>query len=1100
MYSIETTYHDGQGNEKTLVAYDDAVLDQRLKVVDPVLELEDNSAGSLEFTVYPTNQAYGEVEDSTTDPLSLMTATVRVFMVPPIAPSGQEYPQLTYEREEIFEGRPLSIEKDFYNGKKFYCEGAFCYLNDIDQQAEEFTAETIQNDFTFPNKKSTRGGNLELIDFIKAVLTRYNDRAALNRIFDIDGTYVYPVRIPLGYNFKGCLADKAAIEAVQNPTEKDIYQTMTGLTGYATRGYVAEVSDLDDIASPQSNDLCYVTAEESYYLYDGITWDKTHVMDYIGEYYVYTTDPESTSANPRKKWSDVTTQIHITCGISRSTGGESTKQTISSLVENFGGHIKVRTVNGKRCIYYTVKTYPEDEFIGATGDKIAQSVDFGKNLIDLTKTRDGSEFFTVLLPIGAEISNDHPETIESMCENVIEHGDLLVGEHMTDLVLDNLVQPYDATQQISYSSLGRDTAPHQSPRRTLAKNGLEPGYTYYLFTTSYNQDTGDGTSLIQSNNYMYFFYDSGPNRPNVEGTLAGGIAHPYYVSPLISGETYAADAEAVYKNDRLLAMKQLPVSDTVTELVGEQFTIPEKGSGDGYSLYFSCATLYARAYDSQGHCIEMPNEIPYGYWDDHTLAYPKLYRAPYPNKDTSKLKVREVDPHYIWWAGCTKYGGVQRQDIDPHKLSVANDKYGTNDYDFYIEQGTYIRVLDYSNVGRSSWHKMWDDWQLDGSKWKQTNNANWVFPTGMTGHHIARVLVEPGKTYYLNTRVTNPGYPESTAGKVDTQGELPNDAPLHSIYFVNENNRYAGKTSNTEPYYTFPDWGVGETQDYSHGDDSGMMKKRKYDDVIAYAVVVRRPVYISENGNHEISSSWKWQIIEKGLADRSQCATVYNMHEIKIPDSIPPESVAKPGEVINFYDSEGNVTVSSGDQICHLELWFACDECYINGNGEYNREQTELIGYVPQVFVEDESAFGNEGGLNYKNHVTVKPLQPAGVNGSNWPEEYLVNKELYDKYGPIVKVSQYDNAYTPSQLMSYAKNEIERMKGEESFEVSAVDMKSCGLEDCDRLRLMQRIKINDTPHGISSSIVLSKMSLDLMDLSKNSYTLGYEANRGISAQ
>ena len=83
--------------------------------------------------------------------------------------------------------------------------------------------------------------------------------------------------------------------------------------------------------------------------------------------------------------------------------------------------------------------------------------------------------------------------------------------------------------------------------------------------------------------------------------------------------------------------------------------------------------------------------------------------------------------------------------------------------------------------------------------------------------------------------------------------------------------------------------------------------------------------------------------------------------------------------------------------------------------------------------------------------------------------------------------------------MTYAKNEIDKMKGEESVEVSAVDMKSCGLEDCDRLRLMQKIKINDSPHGIDASIVLSKMSLDLMDLTQNSYTLGYEANRGISS-
>ena len=150
MYSIETTYNDGS-TEKTLIVYDDVALDQRVKVVGPVLELEDNSAGSLSFTIYPSNQAYGTLEESKTDPLAMLVSTVRVYMVPPIVNPDSGNPQFTYEREEIWEGRPLSVEKDFNNGKVIYCEGALCYLNDIDQPAEEYTAERIQNEFDFSN-------------------------------------------------------------------------------------------------------------------------------------------------------------------------------------------------------------------------------------------------------------------------------------------------------------------------------------------------------------------------------------------------------------------------------------------------------------------------------------------------------------------------------------------------------------------------------------------------------------------------------------------------------------------------------------------------------------------------------------------------------------------------------------------------------------------------------------------------------------------------------------------------------------------------------------------------------------------------------------
>lgn len=1116
MYSIETTYKDANGTEKTLIVYDDAALDQRIKVVDPVLELEDNSAGSLEFTVYPTNEAYGNVDETENDPLAHMTSTIRVYMVPPLGPSGSSGTK--YEKEEIWEGRPLSIEKDFYNGKRFYCEGAFSYLNDIDQPNKEYTADKILTE-GFQNNRSISGGNLEFIDFIKAVLTEYNKRAADNRKFDIDGVYVNPIRIPLNYTFKGCLADLDAIIAASGSNDRDIYQTMEGLTGYRSRGYgKLENTPTDDLAE---NDLYYATDMECYYVFNGISWKRTHVMDYVGKYYTYGPDPKSTGL-VRKVWTEVTDQIHITCGISRTTGGENTKQTISSLVENFGGHIKVRTISGKRCLYYTAKIYPEDEFIGASATKVAQSVDFGKNLIDLTKKKDGSEFFTVLLPVGAEISPEHPETIESMCNNVISDFSCAIAPLHNDLSLDTRIQPFDATQQFAFSNDGRTVSSGTPSFRRSFSSYLDPGYTYYLFTSAKNQEnytapkqgaTDDEKAReerakeIQNNTYMYFLYDSGPNRPNIFDA-SGGVSRGYYVSPdhqMYSGETFGQNERAVYKNDRLIAMKQLSYADTVTTLEGEEMHVPNSGLSGGYSLYFNCSQEYAFARVTSGENINTNEVLPDGeitdeYIATHELIYPKLYKSPYSDIERTPLKVRRVDDSLIWWAGCTKLGGADRSDIDPHKLSVGNDRYGTDDWDFYLEQNDFLKVLGYTNSGRSSWHVPWFDWQRGLWYGKNDTNNRWAFFTGYSGHHIARVIVDPGKTYYLNTRVTNQGFPKSSYKEVANETQLPETAPIHAIYKVDETNygdtRFAAYEDGG---FTYP-FGAGADKDYSHMNDSGYMQGgRDYYDVIAYAIVERRPVY-NRNGT---GPEWRWQILEQKLANRSQCATVFNMEEIKIPLPIPPDRVDPTKDTsdnrLRFYDDEGNAIPNSVNDKVHMELWFACDQCYINGNGEYD-SSGNLIGYKPEVFVEDTGAYGSEEQtINYKDRVTIKPLRPAGVNGGNWPDEYLINQELFDKYGPIVKVAEFENAYTPSQLMVYAQNEIDKMKGEDSFEVSALDLKSCGLSDCDRLRLMQKIKINDSPHGIDAAIVLSKMTLDLMDITKNTYTLGYEANRGISS-
>lgn len=57
MYSIYAKVGDA-----TVCLFDDSVANSKLKVIDPVLTLEDNSAGSLTFKLAPNNVGYGEYE------------------------------------------------------------------------------------------------------------------------------------------------------------------------------------------------------------------------------------------------------------------------------------------------------------------------------------------------------------------------------------------------------------------------------------------------------------------------------------------------------------------------------------------------------------------------------------------------------------------------------------------------------------------------------------------------------------------------------------------------------------------------------------------------------------------------------------------------------------------------------------------------------------------------------------------------------------------------------------------------------------------------------------------------------------------------------
>lgn len=83
------------------------LLNEGLIVTSAKLTQEINKAGSLEFTIPPTHPEY--------DNLPLMRTIVSVEV----------------DEEEIFRGRILNVETDFYKNKKIFCEGELAFLNDV---------------------------------------------------------------------------------------------------------------------------------------------------------------------------------------------------------------------------------------------------------------------------------------------------------------------------------------------------------------------------------------------------------------------------------------------------------------------------------------------------------------------------------------------------------------------------------------------------------------------------------------------------------------------------------------------------------------------------------------------------------------------------------------------------------------------------------------------------------------------------------------------------------------------------------------------------------------------------------------------------------
>lgn len=162
MYSVSATVEG-----VTMWLHDDTVSNSSVKLIDPVLTLEDSNAGSFTFKLAPNNIGYTEVTvekemvatvDPATGDTTMETVTTQIDLVSRMRSTIQVY----RDGVEIWEGRVLSEDKDFQNLRDIYCEGSMAYLNDV----------------CMPQRKYSDMTN---ISFLSAILDYYNSKADATR-------------------------------------------------------------------------------------------------------------------------------------------------------------------------------------------------------------------------------------------------------------------------------------------------------------------------------------------------------------------------------------------------------------------------------------------------------------------------------------------------------------------------------------------------------------------------------------------------------------------------------------------------------------------------------------------------------------------------------------------------------------------------------------------------------------------------------------------------------------------------------------------------------------------------------------------------------
>lgn len=122
--------------------YNDAFLLDNMKIINPKLIMEDSAAGSLSITLPPSNIGYNSIIRMVTD------ISVRK------------------DDEEIWAGRVLSEDTDFWNNRVLFCEGELAFFNDTTQPQAEYHDKTVRG-------------------FLEILVSIHNAKVAKNRQFTV---------------------------------------------------------------------------------------------------------------------------------------------------------------------------------------------------------------------------------------------------------------------------------------------------------------------------------------------------------------------------------------------------------------------------------------------------------------------------------------------------------------------------------------------------------------------------------------------------------------------------------------------------------------------------------------------------------------------------------------------------------------------------------------------------------------------------------------------------------------------------------------------------------------------------------------------------
>lgn len=268
-------------------------LSNDMSLTSPILKLQDNNAGTLEFGILPGDDIY--------DKIKKMKSEILVYS----------------EGRPIFSCRPIDENIDFKNIKKITCEGALAYLNDSVQRPHEYHNLTIKGYL----ETLITNHNLQVSDprlqFEVGIVTVHDDNDSIYKYTNWEST-LQVIKTDLIDKYGGHLrvridGDKKYLDYLKDypKTNTQVIEFGTNLLDFtknidATQIVTAVIplgARLEESSIPKleerltiksvNNGIDYVTSQSAIdtygWIFKTVTWDDVHkplILKHKGEEYL----------------------------------------------------------------------------------------------------------------------------------------------------------------------------------------------------------------------------------------------------------------------------------------------------------------------------------------------------------------------------------------------------------------------------------------------------------------------------------------------------------------------------------------------------------------------------------------------------------------------------------------------------------------------------------------------------------------------------------------------------------------------------------------------------------------------------------------------